>query len=76
VGVTQTATPDAVLNRFAAVVGPARPVAAEGRRTRWEAVGSLDEGAELVRTPSGIVEYLPEEMTVRVRAGTTVRELN
>jgi FAD/FMN-containing dehydrogenase len=67
---------DSALAGFAAEVGTAGPVAVEGRRTRWDLGGVLDDGTHLVRAPSGIVEYRPEEMTVRVRAGTTVDELD
>src|SRR5262249_57035162 len=45
-------------------------------RTRWTTGGMLAEGTRLVRAPIGIVEHRPEEMTVRVRAGTSVRELH
>jgi FAD/FMN-containing dehydrogenase len=67
---------DAALRAFAGEVGSDGPVAAEGGRTRWRTGGDLDEGTRLVRAPSGVVEHRPEEMTVRVRAGTTVEELH
>lgn len=68
--------PNAVLERFAAEVGPSGPVAAEGGRTHWGLGGPLAEGTRLVRAPSGIVEHLAEEMIVRVLAGTPVAELD
>jgi FAD/FMN-containing dehydrogenase len=67
---------DEVLLAFAADVGDAGPVAVEGARTRWELGGPPDPSARLVRAPNGIVAYQPEEMTVQVRAGTTVAELH
>ncbi len=67
---------DPVLLDFAREVGSEGPVAVEGRRTRWDLGGSLDEGVRLVNAPAGIVDYRPEEMTVQVRAGTLVSELD
>lgn len=67
---------DRALLAFADEVGVEGAVAVEGRRTRWEAGGDLARGTRLVRAPSGVVEHRPEEMTVRVRAGTTVEELH
>ncbi len=57
-------------------VGTDGSVAAVGKRTRWDLGGQLDEGTRLVSAPTGIVEYTPAEMTVRVRAGTTVADLD
>lgn len=67
---------DRVLAAFAEEVGATGPVAVDGGRTRWGAGGPPESGARLVRAPGGIVEHLPEEMTVRVRAGTTVEDLH
>ncbi len=67
---------DAVLDRFAEEVGQSGPVAVEGRRTAWDVGGPPADGTRLVTAPTGIVDYKPEEMTVTVRAGTTVAELN
>lgn len=64
------------LSTFAKQVGTTGPVAVEGCRTRWERGGAPAEGTRLVRAPSGVVEYRPEEMTVRVLAGTAVAELH
>lgn len=69
-------TADPVLDAFAAEVGDTSLVAIEGGRTRWSLGGTLDSGARLLRAPEGIVEYVPEEMIVKVRAGTTVAELH
>jgi FAD/FMN-containing dehydrogenase len=70
------ATTDPVLQGFAADVGDRGPVAVEGGGTRWGRGGPLDESTRLVRAPVGIVDHQPAEMTVRVRAGTAVAELN
>lgn len=70
------ATDDPALAAFAELVGENGPIAVEGRRTRWDVGGPSTTGTRLVSAPDGIVEYAPEEMTVRVRAGTTVAELH
>jgi FAD/FMN-containing dehydrogenase len=67
---------DGALGAFAAEIGASGPVAVEGARTRWGTGGELAPGARLVRAPAGIVEHRPEEMTVRVLAGTSVEELH
>ncbi len=67
---------DDALEAFATEVGARGPVAVEGARTRWSTGGELEPGARLLRAPEGIVEHRPEEMTVRVRAGTPVDELH
>jgi glycolate oxidase FAD binding subunit len=72
---TLTST-DPVLAAFADDVGPDGPVAVEGARTRWDLGGSSTPGTRLVAAPDGIVDYQPEEMTVTVRAGTTVADLH
>ena len=66
---------DAQLAAFADEVGSEGPVAVEGGRTRWELGGPLEE-ARIVRAPNGIVDYIPEEMIVTVRAGTSVSDLH
>lgn len=71
-----TARAAAALDDFAAEIGTAGTVAVEGRRTRWIAGGPPEPAVRLVRAPEGILEHRPEEMTVRVRAGTTVAELH
>lgn len=67
---------DPVLIDFAAQVGDQGPVAVQGSRTRWDLGGPVEPDVCLLSAPSGIVEYVPEEMTVQVRAGTTVAELH
>ncbi|MCL4313798.1 MAG: FAD-binding protein [Actinobacteria bacterium] len=63
------------LELFAEEVGPEGPVCIVGGRTHWEVGGLPDPSAREVRAPSGIVQVLPDEMMVRVRAGTPLREL-
>lgn len=67
---------DPILLDFAADVGPDGPIAIEGNRTRWNQGGALDAGTRLLTAPTGIVNHRPEEMTVQVRAGTPVAELD
>jgi FAD/FMN-containing dehydrogenase len=62
---------DTALAAVAEEVGAEGPVVPVGGGTLWEAAG---EGRR-VRAPAGVVAYEPAEMTVRVRAGTTVAEL-
>lgn len=67
---------DPVLHAFAEEVGADGPVAVAGGRTRWDLGGPLDDAARVLAAPSGIVAYSAPEMTVQVRAGTTVAELD
>ena len=67
---------DPVLHAFAEEVGAEGPVAVAGGRTRWDLGGPLDPSARVLAAPSGIVAYSAPEMTVQVRAGTTVAELD
>lgn len=69
-------TDDPVLQDFVELVGQDDPVTVAGGRTRWELGGVVDPGARMVDAPQGVVDYKPEEMTVTVRAGTTVAELH
>lgn len=66
---------DPQLLSFAAEVGTEGRVAIEGGRTRWDVGGAVAADCRLLSAPSGIVDYAPAEMTVKVRAGTTVAEL-
>ena len=60
-----------MLLAFADEVGVDGPVAVRGGGTRWDLGGACrPSGTRIVSAPSGIVTYAPEEMTVRVRAGT------
>lgn len=70
------ASTDPVLGEFAAEVGDAGPVSVAGNRTRWDMGGAIAEGATVLAAPTGIVDYSPDEMTVTVRAGTSVAELH
>lgn len=67
---------DPAVEEFATEVGGDGPVAAEGCRTRWDAGGAPGAAVRLVRAPDGVLEHRPEEMTVRVRAGTLVTALH
>ncbi len=67
---------DQAMIDFADEVGESGPVAVEGGRTRWDLGGELADGTRLVQAPSGIVDYQPAEMTIRVRAGTPVAVLD
>ena len=64
------------LAAFAAEVGGTGPVTVAGGRTQWAVGGPPHPSARVVRAPAGVVEHRPAEMTVRVRAGTSVEELN
>lgn len=68
------------LEALAAEVGTDGPVAIVGGRTQWD-VGAVEDGAahqevRELRAPAGVVDHQPEEMIVRVRAGTPVAELD
>lgn len=67
---------DPVLGAFAEEIGDSDPVSVAGSRTRWSLGGALAADTRIVTAPTGIVKYQPEEMTVQVRAGTTVAELH
>lgn len=67
---------DEVLLDFAATVGESGPVAVQGARTRWDAGGPGQVDTRLLQAPTGIVDYVPDEMTVTVRCGTTVADLH
>jgi FAD/FMN-containing dehydrogenase len=66
------------LARFAEEVGPPRavPVVAVGCGTQGEPGGAVAPGTRAVRSPAGILDRSPAEMTVRVGAGTTVAEVD
>lgn len=67
---------DEVLRAFAAEVGRDGPVTVRGGGTRWTVGGELVTGTREVEAPVGVVDLRPDEMTVRVRAGTTVTDLH
>ena len=67
---------DEALRGFAAEVGADGPVCVRGGGTRWALGGEVSPGTREVGAPAGIVAFEPAEMTVRVRAGTPVRELH
>ena len=64
------------LQELADEVGVEGAVVAVGGRTQFDIGGAVDASARPVHAPSGIVEHVAAEMTVRVRAGTTVAELD
>ena len=64
------------LDAFASEVGPEGAVCVAGGRTHWSVGGLPDDGTREVGAPSGVVEHLPAEMIVRVRAGTTLDTLD
>ena len=66
---------DEALTGFAAEVGADGPVCVRGGGTRWILGGEVVPGTREVVAPAGIVAFEPAEMTVRVRAGTPVAEL-
>ncbi len=67
---------DPALDEFAREVGSEGAVSIAGNRTRWDVGGPLDPDTRVLSAPTGIVEYIPEEMIVTVRAGTSVEELH
>ena len=67
---------DPALHEFAADVGAVDPVVVRGGGTQWHVGGGPGSDAREVRAPSGIVKFRPDEMTVCVRAGTTVADLH
>ena len=67
---------DRPLEDFAAEIGTSDPVVVVGGRTQWGVGGEPDQSAREVHAPRGVVAHEPAEMIVRVRAGTTVAELD
>jgi FAD/FMN-containing dehydrogenase len=69
---------DDAARAFAAEVGgvDAGPVVAVGGGTAGDLGGAVAADAREVGAPSGVVEHVPAEMTVRVRAGTRVADLD
>ncbi|MHB1444043.1 MAG: FAD-binding protein [Acidimicrobiales bacterium] len=63
------------LEEFAEEAGAEDPVAVRGGGTQWDVGGPPRAQVRLIGAPTGVVEHRPEEMIVRVRAGTTVAEL-
>lgn len=61
---------------FATQIAGGGPVVAVGGRSAFDVGGAVEPGTREVHAPAGIVEHEPAEMTVRVRAGTTVAELD
>jgi glycolate oxidase FAD binding subunit len=63
------------LQAFATEVGAEDPVTVVGGQTQWEVGGPLTGDVRQVAAPVGVVAHEPGEMIVRVRAGTTLTEL-
>lgn len=66
---------NALLERFAAEVGPEGPVRVAGGRTHWDVGGVPPPGVRELTAPAGVVAHEPAEMIVRVGAGTSLEEL-
>jgi glycolate oxidase FAD binding subunit len=66
------------MEAFAAEIGgpDAGPVAVVGGRTGWAIGGDPAPGTREVQAPVGVVAVESAEMTVRVRAGTTIADLD
>jgi glycolate oxidase FAD binding subunit len=64
------------LDAFALEVGRDDPVVAVGGRTQFAVGGAVRPDAREVRAPTGIVALEPADLTVRVRAATTVADLD
>ncbi len=67
---------DEALHEFASDVGDCDPVVVRGGGTQSDVGGSPQSDAQEVHAPAGIVDFRLDEMTVCVRAGTTVAELH
>ncbi len=67
--------PEPAVADLAAAVAAGDAVHAVGGRTHWEVGGRPRPGVE-VQATAGIVAYEPADLTVAVRAGTTVAELD
>lgn len=66
----------ATLVGFATQIAGGGPLVAVGGRSAFDVGGPVVAGTREVRAPAGIVEHEPAEMTVRVRAGTPVADLD
>jgi len=64
------------LEDFRESVGESDPVAVVGGRTHWTVGGNPTDDTRLVSAPVGIDFFDPSEMTVSVKAGTTLKDLN
>ncbi|HKY13921.1 MAG TPA: FAD-binding protein [Microthrixaceae bacterium] len=65
----------AALEGFAAEVGTDGAVRVVGGRTQWDVGGPPSGEARELEAPTGVVDIAPDEMTVRVRAGTPLATL-
>ncbi len=67
---------DETLSAFATEVGAEDPITVVGSGTHGDLGGAVDPDARVVKAPVGIISYEPEEMTITVRAGTSVAEMH
>ena len=63
------------MEEFTEEIGDTSFVSVRGGATRWNLGGSLTEGAIEVEAPQGVIDFKPEEMIVRVGAGTKLSNL-
>jgi FAD/FMN-containing dehydrogenase len=76
VGIVPPVAISRALHDFAEEVGAKDPVVPVGGRTQWDVGGAPAPDAREVSPPAGVVDFAPAEMIVRVRAGTTVTDLD
>lgn len=69
------AAPAPAVQAFAEEVAATGPVTCVGGRTQWHVGGAPSPDGREVEAPAGVVQVLPAEMIVRVRAGTPLTEL-
>ena len=63
------------MEEFREEIGDTSFVSVRGGGTRWNLGGPLREGTIIVEAPKGVINYKPEEMIVRVGAGTKLSTL-
>ena len=63
------------MEEFTEEIGETSLVSVRGGGTRWHLGGPLAEGTIIVEAPKGVISYKPEEMIVRVGAGTKLSTL-
>ena len=67
---------DKALIVFGEEIGADDPVTIVGGRTQWAVGGPPSDEAREVLAPGGIIAVTPGDMTIHVRAGTTIAELD
>jgi len=63
------------MQEFTEEIGDTSFVSVRGGGTRWDLGGPLKEGTIEVEAPQGVIDFKPEEMIVRVGAGTKLSKL-